>query len=213
MMYDPDSPTNMFNYPTPDVGVGVFFIIAALTVFGFVVMFCSHPAFSMWLFSINQHGRKKVSTNSSNAPRHKKTSDYGYGYGKYKCVDDEAVYDEVVYETEPPVKRKAKPPVKRERQSRFLPTAKPSVKRAAKAPVKRVVKPPVKRVAKAPVKRSAKPPVKTTDSKVIEEAIGGMHHLGFKKTEAKKAVNRVCNGRIFTSAEELIKATLDRSNV
>lgn len=52
-----------------------------------------------------------------------------------------------------------------------------------------------------------------TKKSVIEEAIGGICYLGFKKTEAKKAVNRVCNDRVFTDAEELIKAALDRSNV
>jgi hypothetical protein len=168
-MYDSSRPTDMFNYPTPDVGVGVFFIVATLIVLGFVVMFCSHPAFSMWLFSINQHNRKKASTNSSNDLRHKESSDYGYGYGKYRCVDDEAVYDEVVYEVEPPVKRAAKPPVE--------------------------------------------PPVKVTNSKIIEEAITGLCFLGFKKTEAKKVVNAVCNGCIFTDVEELIKSALDRSDV
>lgn len=56
-------------------------------------------------------------------------------------------------------------------------------------------------------------PEPQTDPQLIEEAIGGICYLGFKKTEAKKVVNRVCNNRIFTSAEELIKAALDRSNV
>ena len=52
-----------------------------------------------------------------------------------------------------------------------------------------------------------------TSPKIIEEAIGAICNLGFKKTEAKKVVNRVCNNRVFTDAEELIKAALDRSNV
>ena len=52
-----------------------------------------------------------------------------------------------------------------------------------------------------------------TSPKIIEEAIGAICNLGFKKTEAKKVVNRVCNDRVFTDAEELIKAALDRSNV
>tara|TARA_R110000824_G_scaffold177627_1_gene357150 strand:- start:785 stop:1174 length:390 start_codon:yes stop_codon:yes gene_type:complete len=52
-----------------------------------------------------------------------------------------------------------------------------------------------------------------TNKSIIEEAIGGICYLGVKKTEAKKAVNRVCNNRVFTDAEELIKAALDRSNV
>jgi len=57
------------------------------------------------------------------------------------------------------------------------------------------------------------PPKPETSPKIIEEAIGCICYMGFKKTEAKKAVNRVCNDRVFTDAEELIKATLDRSNV
>ena len=168
-MYDPDSSTNILNYPTPNFGVWEFAFIWLLILFGFFVMFFMFPAFSMWLFSVRQITTQEETEEMEPVPQTHSSSEYGYGYGKYRCVDDEAVYDEVVYEAEPPVKRAAKPPVK--------------------------------------------PPVKTTDSKVIEEAIGGMHYLGFKKTEAKKAVNRVCNGRIFTSAEELIKATLDRSNV
>jgi hypothetical protein len=55
--------------------------------------------------------------------------------------------------------------------------------------------------------------IEETCPKIIEEAIGGICYLGFKKTEAKKVVNRVCNDRVFTDAEELIKAALDRSNV
>jgi len=52
-----------------------------------------------------------------------------------------------------------------------------------------------------------------TDKSIIQEAIGGLCYVGFKKTEAKKAVSRVCNDYVFTSSEELIKAALDRSNV
>jgi hypothetical protein len=55
--------------------------------------------------------------------------------------------------------------------------------------------------------------IEETCPKIIEEAIGGICYLGFKKTEAKKVVNRVCNDYVFTDAEELIKAALDRSNV
>tara|TARA_R110002110_G_scaffold57126_1_gene163587 strand:- start:107 stop:634 length:528 start_codon:yes stop_codon:yes gene_type:complete len=117
-MYDPDSPTNMFNYPMPTTEVGAEIFMFALIVLGFCAMFCMFPAFSMWLFSINQHKPTSSSSDSldslrpSTLARHK---EYGYGYGKYRCVDDEAVYDEVVYEVEPPVerpvKRAAKPPV------------------------------------------------------------------------------------------------------
>jgi hypothetical protein len=55
--------------------------------------------------------------------------------------------------------------------------------------------------------------IEKTSPKIIEEAIGGICNLGFNKAEAKKVVNRVCNSSVFTNAEELIKAALDRSNV
>jgi hypothetical protein len=55
--------------------------------------------------------------------------------------------------------------------------------------------------------------IEKTSPKIIEEAIGAICNLGFKKAEAKKVVNRICNNRVFTNAEELIKAALDRSNV
>ena len=55
--------------------------------------------------------------------------------------------------------------------------------------------------------------IEETSPKIIEQAISAICHLGFNKTEAKKVVNRVCNDRVFTDAEELIRATLDRSNV
>tara|TARA_R110000824_G_scaffold149151_1_gene319270 strand:- start:289 stop:651 length:363 start_codon:yes stop_codon:yes gene_type:complete len=55
--------------------------------------------------------------------------------------------------------------------------------------------------------------IEVTPPNIIEEAIGGVCSLGFSKTESKKVVNRVCNSRVFTDTEELIKATLDKSNV
>lgn len=55
--------------------------------------------------------------------------------------------------------------------------------------------------------------IEETSPKIIEEAITGLSSLGFTKTEAKKAVNAVCNGCVFTDVEELIKSALDRSDV
>jgi len=55
--------------------------------------------------------------------------------------------------------------------------------------------------------------IEVTSPIIIEEAIGGICSLGFSKTESKKVVSRVCNNKVFTNAEELIKATLDKSNV
>jgi len=171
-MYDPDSPTNILNYPVPDMSVYSVAFIWFLIVLGFGVMLFVFPNFFMHLFSVRQTPTREKREEVESMSQTHSSPEYGYGYGKYRCVDDE-VYDEVVYEAEPPVKRAAKPPAK----------------------------PPVK------------PPVKITDSKVIEEAIGGLCSLGFSKTESKKVVNRACDGRVFTDAEELIKATLNRSNV
>ena len=56
-------------------------------------------------------------------------------------------------------------------------------------------------------------PVPKTSEKIIEEAVFALHNLGFKKTEAKKAIERVSNGRDFDNVQDLIVATMDRTNV
>jgi|TARA_R100000008_G_scaffold47002_2_gene27761 Holliday junction resolvasome RuvABC DNA-binding subunit len=56
-------------------------------------------------------------------------------------------------------------------------------------------------------------PVPKTSEKIIEEAVFALHNLGFKKTEAKKAIERVSNGRVFDNVQDLIVATMDRTNV
>jgi len=56
-------------------------------------------------------------------------------------------------------------------------------------------------------------PVPKTSEKVIEEATFALYNLGFKKTEAKKAIERACNGRVFDNVQDLIVATMDRTNV
>ena len=56
-------------------------------------------------------------------------------------------------------------------------------------------------------------PAPKTSEKIIEEAIFALYNLGFKKTEAKKAIERVSNGRVFDNVQDLIVATMDRTNV
>jgi len=207
-MYDENRQTDIFDYPMPtDMSASEHLFIWVLIALVFFLMFVMFPAFSMWLFSINQYKLKKSSTRS-NSRVSSNGDDFGYGYRKYKCVADEVV-DEVVHEVESPVV-----PIHRSAAASLI---KPRIKPTPKSPVRRASKPPVKRAAKPPVKRTTKPPVKpsveVTDSKIIEEAIGGLCSLGFSKTESKKVVNRACDGRVFTDAEELIKATLNRSNV
>lgn len=53
----------------------------------------------------------------------------------------------------------------------------------------------------------------TTDPTIVKETIAALIHVGFKKGEAKTAVERVCNNRVYDSVQELLTATLDRSNV
>lgn len=53
----------------------------------------------------------------------------------------------------------------------------------------------------------------TTDPTIVKETIAALIHVGFKKGEAKTAVERVCNNRVYDSVQELVTATLDRSNV
>ena len=56
-------------------------------------------------------------------------------------------------------------------------------------------------------------PEEATDPTIVKETIAALIHVGFKKSEAKIAVERVCNNRVYDSVQELITATLDRSNV
>ena len=56
-------------------------------------------------------------------------------------------------------------------------------------------------------------PEEATDPTIVKETIAALIHVGFKKSEAKIAVERACNNRVYDSVQELITATLDRSNV
>jgi len=56
-------------------------------------------------------------------------------------------------------------------------------------------------------------PEPQTDPKLIEEVISGLQHLGFKKKDAKAAVLRACEGRVFEDHQSLVEAALDKSNL
>ena len=56
-------------------------------------------------------------------------------------------------------------------------------------------------------------PEPQTDSKLIEDVISGLQQMGFKKRDAKLAVLKACEGKVFEDHEPLIKAALDKSNL
>ena len=56
-------------------------------------------------------------------------------------------------------------------------------------------------------------PEPQTGSKLIEDVISGLQQMGFKKRDAKLAVLKVCEGKVFEDHESLIKAALDKSNL
>lgn len=56
-------------------------------------------------------------------------------------------------------------------------------------------------------------PKSVTDKTLIDESVFALRNLGFKKRDAVIAVERACNGKVFTNVEDVIIATFDRSNV
>jgi len=56
-------------------------------------------------------------------------------------------------------------------------------------------------------------PKPVTDKTLIDESVFALRNLGFKKRDAVIAVERACNGKVFTNVEDVIIATFDRSNV
>jgi len=52
-----------------------------------------------------------------------------------------------------------------------------------------------------------------TDTQLIEDAVSALQQMGFKKSEAKLVVLKVCEGKVFEDHESLIKAALDKSNL
>ena len=56
-------------------------------------------------------------------------------------------------------------------------------------------------------------PEPQTDSKLIEDVISGLQQIGFKKRDAKLAVLKVCEGRVFEDHQSLVEAALNKSNL
>ena len=56
-------------------------------------------------------------------------------------------------------------------------------------------------------------PTPQTDPQLIEDTIGALQQIGFKKRDAKLAVLKACEGKVFEDHEPLIKAALDKSNL
>jgi len=53
---------------------------------------------------------------------------------------------------------------------------------------------------------------KTTEKSIVDDTVGVLVSTGFKKREAVAAVNRVIKNKNFDNVQDLLIATLDRSN-
>ena len=53
---------------------------------------------------------------------------------------------------------------------------------------------------------------KTTEKSIVDDTVGALVSTGFKKREAVAAVNRVIKNKNFDNVQDLLIATLDRSN-
>jgi hypothetical protein len=51
-----------------------------------------------------------------------------------------------------------------------------------------------------------------TNSQLIEDVISGLQNLGFKKKDAKFAVLKACENKMFEDHQSLIEAALEKSN-
>lgn len=69
-------------------------------------------------------------------------------------------------------------------------------------------------VAKPEVKEEVDdtPPKVTTKQEIINDAISALTSIGFKKTQAKSAVHKACDGKVFSNAQDVIKATMKKRN-
>ena len=55
-------------------------------------------------------------------------------------------------------------------------------------------------------------PIELTEKQLVDDAILALVSTGFKKREAKIAVNKTVNNRRFDNVQDIIVATLDRTN-
>mgnify|MGYP003658379986 CR=1 FL=1 len=56
-------------------------------------------------------------------------------------------------------------------------------------------------------------PEPKTSQQLIDEVISGLQNLGFKKRDARIAVLKACEGRVFEDHQPLVEAALDKSNL
>jgi hypothetical protein len=52
-----------------------------------------------------------------------------------------------------------------------------------------------------------------TNQQLIDDVISGLQNVGFKKRDAKLAVLKACEGRVFEDHQTLIEAALNKSNL
>ena len=56
-------------------------------------------------------------------------------------------------------------------------------------------------------------PEPKTNQQLIDEVIGVLQNLGFKKRDARVAVLKACEGNIFEDHQSLVEAALNKSNL
>ncbi len=56
-------------------------------------------------------------------------------------------------------------------------------------------------------------PEPQTDSQLIDDVIAGLQNVGFKKRDARVAVLKACEGKVFEDHQSLIEAALNKSNL
>ena len=56
-------------------------------------------------------------------------------------------------------------------------------------------------------------PEPQTDSQLIDDVIAGLQNAGFKKKDARVAVLKACEGKVFEDHQSLIEAALNKSNL
>ncbi len=119
---------------------------------------------------------------------------FGLGFGWILLLPFISIEEDFLepHTYEPPIRSKVKKPKPARRQ-----TKKP---KPVKQPTKTAV------VSKTYIEQA-------TSQNLIDDAILALRNLGFKKRDAVIAVERACNGKVFTNVEDVIIATFDRSNV
>jgi|14BtaG_2_1085337.scaffolds.fasta_scaffold62003_2 hypothetical protein len=104
------------------------------------------------------------------------------------------------------------PKPKKQIKPRPLPTPLPTLKPQVQYVPQVAAKAKVVKKDRAVKEVDHTPPKVTTREAIINDAISALVAIGFKKTEAKNAVHKACNGKVFDNVQDVIKATMKKPN-